>query len=176
VNQTDWKVIQWVIELLPSTLDIRQVPQTNVVSPNQSVLMVETVYIYILLNDPCYPIGSMENSAHIKTECVFLHSSKVFHNLQIFSIFWTTECVHLGFSATSTVRTIISAPPLQNAMSHTLAIGKRHSSSCIRSVAVWLTALCSGGALMIVRTVYSENDHYRLEKKKKQCGLISLVA
>jgi hypothetical protein len=35
----------------------------------------------------------------------------------------------------------------------TLAIGERHSSSCIRSAVVWLTAFCSGGALMIVRTV-----------------------
>jgi hypothetical protein len=36
----------------------------------------------------------------------------------------------------------------------TLAIGERHSSSCIRSAVVWLTAFCSGGALMIVRTVF----------------------
>jgi hypothetical protein len=35
--------------------------------------------------------------------------------------------------------------------------GERHSSSCIRSAMVWLTAFCSGGALMIVRTVISQN-------------------
>jgi hypothetical protein len=51
------------------------------------------------------------------------------------------------------VCTIISVPPLQNSLSHTLAIGERNSSSCIRSAVVWLTTFCSGGALMIVRTV-----------------------
>jgi hypothetical protein len=35
-----------------------------------------------------------------------------------------------------TVRTIISAPPLQNALSHTTAIGERRSSICIRSALV----------------------------------------
>jgi hypothetical protein len=53
----------------------------------------------------------------------------------------------------STVRTIISMPPLQNAVSPTTTIGERHSSSCIRSAVVWLMAFCSGGALMIIRTV-----------------------
>jgi hypothetical protein len=36
----------------------------------------------------------------------------------------------------------------------TLAIGERHSSSCIRFAVVWLTSFCGGGALMIVCTVY----------------------
>jgi hypothetical protein len=38
-------------------------------------------------------------------------------------------------------------------VSHTTAIEEWHSSSCIPSAVVWLTAFCSGGALMIVRTV-----------------------
>jgi hypothetical protein len=43
--------------------------------------------------------------------------------------------LYLKLSA-NRVRTIISASPLQNAVSHTLAIGERHSSSCIRSAVV----------------------------------------
>jgi hypothetical protein len=53
----------------------------------------------------------------------------------------------------NTVRTIISAPPLQNAVSHTSA--ERMQLLVCRSPisVVWLTAFCSDGALMIVRTV-----------------------
>jgi hypothetical protein len=53
----------------------------------------------------------------------------------------------------NTVRTIISAPPLQNAVSHTSA--ERMQLLLCRSpiAVVWLTTFCSGGALMIVPTV-----------------------
>jgi hypothetical protein len=48
----------------------------------------------------------------------------------------------------------------------TLTIGERHSSSCIRSAVVWHTTFCSGGALMIVRTVESDSVSPHLKKWK----------
>jgi hypothetical protein len=79
----------------------------------------------------------------------------------------------------ATVRTIISAPPLQNAVSHTTAIGERHSSSCSRSALVthgilqrWRAYDCThciivifeGGGVNNSLTLQRKQQRYRIEK------------